>query len=224
MAAIWLRKESGVAMPVVTIELHNQRAGRDKGINAELAANEVLRLVGKAETVKDGIAKALYLVGLHLLLLGIHRYEHFTARRVSITASQRAIGNVIVAGLGTRGRPAKDLAAYLASVRCLPSCHPLSGTLRRATADNIEQVLFNIELFAALGARLHLSSLALWTWGIAVALQRAIVSIWWHMTSDRFAARDTHNSTYFVAFSTFHAMIIPILTATVNFIGLMAYA
>lgn len=91
LAPVEAGKLGGVAVPVITIELHNEIAGRHKGINAELPADHVLRFVLSAYAVKHGIARTLDAVRFQCLLFHVHLAQHLGAFRIIIAALKRTV-------------------------------------------------------------------------------------------------------------------------------------
>lgn len=78
-------------MPVIAVELDDQTLLRQKRINAEFTADDMLWLIGRADRVENTIADRLGFRAVSALLSGVQLDQHCMAIGISITARQRAI-------------------------------------------------------------------------------------------------------------------------------------
>ena len=119
-----------VAMPVISVKLHDGVLHWQKSIDTELLANHFLWLIGDIEAIKQGIAYSFKLIRLAFLLLGVHLPKAFLCDGVLVAACQRTIFD-FVQGF-TRGRPLKRLAAYRTYMRNLGTRLPFVRMFKAA--------------------------------------------------------------------------------------------
>lgn len=138
-------------MPIVAVELDDQIVRRNKGVNAKLTADDMLRLVVDAQTVEQTVTDPLYTCLYAALLLGVHLNQSGVLIWISIAALWRTVQDV--AELLKRRRFAKCLATHLASVCEFVLSLPLVSVIRRAKITGLaEPVLGDVNQYAADGA------------------------------------------------------------------------
>jgi len=124
-------EDSRVTMPVVAIELNDERRVRYESVNAELASNKVLTKVAHAEGIEHCISCLFQLRRAHRLLVQIHGYETSTGGGVFVPTGNRAVLDVVVAL--ARRRPSESLSADSTRVRGLETTTP--GVTARLTTE-----------------------------------------------------------------------------------------
>lgn len=185
---------SGVAMPVVAIELNNQLSRGHEGINAELITDEVLSFIGNTDAVEDGIGGAFKVVWLHAQLFSVHAAQMHGTFWVFVSALKRTISDVVC--LDARWRPIKGLAAYLADVFGFVTALPFVSALHRTKTRILgNPTHWHIENDAAYFASDIFARLTLRSSRVAVALKSAIALVGAHVTSCDFATSLACNCT-----------------------------
>lgn len=127
LACVRLWKLLRMPMPVIAIKLHDQPMLRQKGVNAELAANNVLWQIDQAQIVEQLIADSLNSCLVPALLGRVQFDQHSTAIGIGVAAVERTIQHLI--GFSRR-RPAKHAPAHLTGVAVFITTLPgdLMGT------------------------------------------------------------------------------------------------
>ncbi len=195
LPGVRLWKLRRVAVPVVAIELNNERGGRDEGVDTELSSNEVLREVLNATGVKNRVPGDLALsTPATTLLHNVHCDELLLLARVRVATGPRTVANSIDIGDRSRRRPMKRLAARLTSMTCLVATTMSIGTSSRAktTTAGVSRICGDlpspIHKGTALCARFGVSLLARWSRTTFKALTRAILPVTRHALRDAFLA------------------------------------
>ena len=207
-------------MPVVAIHLYHYAAGWDKRIDAELACQQVLRVVGDTKLVKESIGNPLGLGAVPLLLLHIHSQQQVMPGGIRITAGKRAIGDVVVPTPRSGRGPTKRLAARLANVFRLVPPLPLVRVVQAAEiAGKASTVGRYIDGGTTQRAGVCLPGLPLRARRGAIARQRAVLPIGWHPIRDGLAAGTSDGAD--LVFRS-HTLSLPLKGPTVKPMGVIA--
>jgi hypothetical protein len=147
-----------VAVPVVAIELDDEASARHERIDAELAADQVLPVMGDPDGVKHGVTGAFEVVRPHLSLGHVHGDHPGCLLRIGVATGAGAVGRISLNLAGRR--PAKPGAAHLACVGVLVPTLPCV----RAFYAAVEPAVFlrrgsEVERLAAGNAGLFLARL-----------------------------------------------------------------
>lgn len=165
------RKLSGVAVPIIAVELNDNAHRGDKGIDTKLIPYQILPFIRNAKLVKQGISKPLKVVGMLCKLFGIHAAQQKRAIRIGIAAFDRTVFDII--GFAARSRPQKRLAAHLTNMAGFVTPLPVVRVFGAAEImlGKLQPFRRQVERFSAKLASYFLPILALWSARYAVAGQ-----------------------------------------------------
>jgi len=113
LSFIGFRKQKGVAMPVVTIELNNNPSAGYKSIHHKLTSYGMLWDVLNIHAIQQLVTGEFEFVRLEGLLQDVQLKQHGSPFGIVISASKGAIGNVVLTRLATRKRPTECFTAHL---------------------------------------------------------------------------------------------------------------
>lgn len=195
-------------MPVVAVKLNDKTECRHKGVNTELATDEMLPFIGETEAVKDCISGSLDVVGVKTLLCCVHTDEHGPTFGISITARNRAVGDVV--RLLSGRRPTKRLLTHLTGVCRFVSSLPFVRVISRAKVMILPEASgWDVDGNPADSTRELRSGFALRAVRLTIAVERAIPLIRFHVGGDDLPATDTSDRPNFVSKCSLHGLIIP---------------
>lgn len=190
---VWVWELLRMSMPVITINLNNQRMRRNECVNTELIIKEVLGLIRYTNDVQDNIHGAFEVIGTHGLLLGIHPTQQDGTVGVIVATSKRTIDDRVFVVLGPRWRPLKGFAAHLASMSRLIACLPFVS-MAWATEPELTQLkstLWQVECCSAKAACYFPSCPLAWMGRSTIALMRTIFLGWTESLCNRLATTFT---------------------------------
>jgi hypothetical protein len=146
---IWLWKAFLVTMPVVAVELNHKTESRHESVDTEFVCDQILFLVRFFEFVEHGVAYLLKFGRFHRLLLYSHFKKSFNCCRIFVSACDRAIGDFVVTGGGSRWRPAERLIAHLTGMIGLVPSLPHISTCQGAESRGRRSTFGDDKRFSA---------------------------------------------------------------------------